>query len=167
MKRRVTVLFLWNLFSAGTAFSFTGQVVAILDGDTIDVLRNGNAARIRLQGIDCPEKGQPYGNKAKQAASVLVFGRGVTLQTYGIDKYGRILADVLLSDGTNLNHVLVKEGWCWWYRKYAPTDTELEAYEKMARDMRKGLWVDPDPIPPWVYRKARRGERLDLSDMTP
>lgn len=72
-----------------------------------------------------------------------------------------------MPDGTKRNHALVKEGWCWWYRKYAPADTELEGYETMARDLRKGLWVDPAPILPWVYQNARRGERFDLSDVTP
>jgi endonuclease YncB( thermonuclease family) len=64
---------------------------------------------------------------------------------------------VLLPDGTNVNHELVKDGWCWWYRKYAPGDTVLEGLEKEAREAKKGLWVDPAPIPPWVYHKARRG----------
>jgi len=120
-----------------------------------------------LNGIDCPEKGQAYGKKAKQAASELVFGKEVTLQTCGKDKYGRTIADVLLPDGTNVNHTLVKEGWCWLYRKYAPGDTVLEGLEKDAREAKKGLWVDPAPIPPWVYRKARRGQSFDLSDLVP
>ena len=89
------------------------------------------------------------------------------LQTHGQDKYGRILGDVLLRDGTNLNQVLVKDGWCWWYRKYAPGDIVLEGLEKAAREAKKGLWVDPAPIPPWIYRKARRGQSLDLSDLVP
>jgi endonuclease YncB( thermonuclease family) len=118
-------------------------------------------------GINCPEKGQAYGQKAKQAASALFFGKDVTLQTYGKDKYGRTIADVLLPDGTNVNHELVKDGWCWWYRKYAPGDTVLEGFEKEAREAKKGLWVDPAPIPPWIYRKARRGQSLDLSDIVP
>jgi hypothetical protein len=67
----------------------------------------------------------------------------VTLQTHGLDKYGRTLADVLLSDGTSVNHTLVKNGWCWWYRKYAPRDTVLEGLERDAREGRKGLWADP------------------------
>jgi endonuclease YncB( thermonuclease family) len=73
-----------------------------------------------LNGIDCPEKGQPCGKRAKQAASALVYGKEVTIQTHGKDKYGRTLADVLQPDGTNVTHTLVKEGWWWWYRKYAP-----------------------------------------------
>ena len=145
----------------GNATDFSGQVVSILDGDTIEVLHNSHPERIRLSGIDCPEKGQAYGQKAKQAASALVFGKEVTLQTHGKDKYGRTLADVLLSDGTNVNHGLVKDGWCWWYRKYAPGDTTLEHLEADAREAKKGFWADPSPIPPWVYRKARKGHDLN------
>lgn len=66
----------------------------------------------------------------------------VTLQTHSYDKYGRTLADVLLPDGTNVNYTLVKEGWCWWYRKYAPRNTTLERLETEAREVRRGLWVD-------------------------
>ena len=85
---------------------------SILDGDTIEVLHNNHPERIRLSGIDCPEKGQPYGQKAKHAASAMVFGKEVTLQTHGKDKYRRTLADVLLSDGTNVNTVLVVSEVC-------------------------------------------------------
>jgi micrococcal nuclease len=153
--------------SSGSAAEFTGPVVSILDGDTIEVLHNQHPEHIRLLGIDCPEKGQAYGKRAKQAASALAFGKEVTIQTHGLDKYGRTLVDVLLSDGTNVNHELVKDGWCWWYRKYAPRDTILEGLEKDAQEAKKGLRVDPAPIPPWVYRKARRGQSLDLSDLVP
>jgi len=67
----------------------------------------------------------------------------------------------MLPDGRNLNQELVKEDWCWWYKKYAPGNTVLEGLEDQARAARKGLWVDPQPVPPWVYRKARRGESLE------
>lgn len=76
------------------------------------------------------EKGQAYGTKAKQAISELVFGKEVTLQTRGKDKNGRTVADVLLPDGTNVNHQLVKEGWCWWYQKHAPKDFALQQSEQ-------------------------------------
>jgi micrococcal nuclease len=165
--RGATACTILVLFSYSLAFTFTGKVISVLDGDTIEVLHITHPERIRLSGIDCPEKGQAYGKRAKQAASALVFGKQVTLQTYGNDKYGRTVADVLLPDGTNVNHTLVKDGWCWWYRKYAPGDSVLEGFEKEARDAKKGLWVDPAPIPPWVYRKARRGQALDLSDLVP
>src|SRR5688572_24491419 len=123
MRPNCTILVLFLVFSSvAPVFSFTGEVVGVQDGDTIEVLYNGKAQRIRLYGIDCPEKGQPYGNNAKQATSALVFAQYVTLEIHGKDKYGRILADVLLADGTNVNQELVKDGMCWWYRKYAPED---------------------------------------------
>ena len=92
-------------------------------------------------------------------------GKSCTLQLHGQDKYKRTLADVFLLDGTHVNHELVKGGWCWWYRKYAPGDTELERLEQDAREAKMGLWADPAPIPPWVYRKARRGQAPDWLDM--
>jgi len=127
-----------------------------MDGDTIEVLHNQRPERIRLSGIDCPEKGQAYGNNAKIATSELVFGKDVTLQTHGYDKYKRTLADVLLPDGMSLNQEFVKQGWCWWFRKYAPGDTVLEQIEREAREERKGLWADPRPVPPWEWRKRTR-----------
>ncbi|HEU0068900.1 MAG TPA: thermonuclease family protein [Nitrospiraceae bacterium] len=86
---------------------------------------------------------------------VLVYGKEVTLQTHGYDKYKRTLGDVILPDGMNLNQELVKQGWCWWYRKYASGDTVREGLEDQARAARKGLWADPNPVPPWEWRKKR------------
>jgi endonuclease YncB( thermonuclease family) len=90
----------------------TCPVVSVLDGDTLEVLNGHHAERIRLSGIDCPEKGQAFGKQAKHAASSLVFGKQATLQTHGLDKYGRTLAHVLLPDGMSLNQECVKQGWC-------------------------------------------------------
>jgi endonuclease YncB( thermonuclease family) len=115
-----TLGFFISSFSTVLASDFSDSAVSMLDGDTIEVLHNHHPERIRLSGIDCPEKGQAFGKKAKQAASELVFGKEVTLQIHGKDKYGRTIADVILPDGTNVNHSLVKDGWCWLYRKYAP-----------------------------------------------
>ena len=97
----------------------------------LEVLHHQHLERIRLSGIDCPEKGQAYGQKAKHAASDLVFGKDVTIQMHGHDKYKRTLADVLLPDGMSLNQELVRQGVCWWYRKYAPGDTVLEGLENV------------------------------------
>ena len=149
------------------AADFSGSVISVLDGDTIEVLHNQHPERIRLSGIDCPEKGQAYGRRAKQAASALALGKEATIQTHSHDKYKRTLGDMILPDGMNLNHALVKDGWCWWYRKYAPKNGELERLETEAREAKKGLWVDPAPIPPWVHRKARRGQAPHLSDVEP
>lgn len=153
MRHLVVGLLLFWLYPVGAFAGFVGPVVSVLDGDTIEVLHNTHPERIRLSGIDCPEKGQAFGNRAKQATSALVFGRDVILQTHGLDKYGRTLADVFLRDGTHVNHELVKDDWCWWYRKYVPWDTTLEGLEKAARENRIRLWADPHLVPPWEWRK--------------
>ncbi len=114
------------------AKDFTGSAMSVLYGDTIEALHNNKAERIRLIGIDRLEKSQAYGTQAKQAASELVFGKEVTLQPFDMDNYGRTITDVLLPDGTNVNQVLLKDGWCCWFRKYAPCDTVLEGLEKEA-----------------------------------
>lgn len=157
--RHAALLVLFVLISVSEAFAFTGPVISVQDGDTIEVLHNHHPERIRLHGIDCPEKGQAYGNKAKQATSALVFGKEVTLQTHGKERYGRTIADALLADGTNVNHELVKDGWCWWYRKYAPKDIELKTLEEQARQSKKGLWGERAPVPPWEWRRDARAMR--------
>lgn len=137
------------------ALTWNGSVVGVFDGDTLDVLHNRHAERIRLYGVDCPEKGQAFGKAAKLMTSALAFGRTVTVKPHDTDRYKRVVAEVFLPDGTNLNHSLVKEGWCWWYRKYAPEDTVLEALEREAREAKRGLWVDPQPVPPWEWRRHK------------
>lgn len=164
--RITTLLVLFLLFCEGEAFSVTSQVVGVVDGDTIEVLHNGKAQRIRLQGIDCPEKAQAFGQRAKQATSELVFGRRVTIEIHDQDKYKRIIGNVILSDGTHVNRELVAQGWCWWYQKYAPEDLVLATLEEAARvarkGLRKGLWNDPEPIPPWEWRKQGKRPSVQL-----
>jgi micrococcal nuclease len=133
--------------------AFTGQVVGVMDGDTIEIMHQNKPERIRLHGIDCPEKGQSFGKRANQAASELMFGKSVAVRVHGKDKYGRTIGDIILPDGTNVNKVLVKDGWCWWYRKYATGDIELARAEAEAKKAKRGLWQDAAPVPPWVWRK--------------
>ncbi len=142
--------------AAVTSAEFSGSVVRVLDGDTLEVRHAGVTARIRLQGIDCPEKRQAFGQRAKQAASGLVFGQRVTITAHGRDRYGRTVGTVILPDGTPLNDELVRQGWCWWYRKYAPENAVLERLETEARTAKRGVWTDPHPIPPWEWRKQRK-----------
>lgn len=89
----------------------------------------------------------------QQAASDLVFGKDVPRETHGKGKDERALADVILAEGTNVPHALIKAGWCWRYRKYVPGNTVLEGLETEARVGRKGLWVVRRPVPPWEWRK--------------
>ncbi|MBI2192780.1 MAG: thermonuclease family protein [Planctomycetes bacterium] len=135
--------------------SFVGKVVGVSDGDTISVMRQGKAEKIRLYGIDCPEKAQPFGNRAKELASQLAFGKVVTVRVVSIDRYGRAVSWVTLPDDASLNQELVKAGLAWWYEQFAPDATELQELEEQARASGRGLWSDPQPIPPWDFRKAR------------
>jgi micrococcal nuclease len=89
----------------------------------------------------------------------MVFGNEVTVHTKTRDKYGRTVADVTLLDGTNLNHELVKQGWCWWFRKYAPNDEVLKTLQEEARHHKRGLWVAPNSVSPWEFRKLQAEER--------
>ncbi len=145
---------------ANVAFAsetFTGKVVGVSDGDTISVMREGKAVKVRLHGIDCPEKKQPYGTKAKRFTSDMAFGKEVTIWGKTKDRYGRIVGEVILPDGKNLNREIVDAGLAWWYQKYAPNDWILKALEAGARAKKRGLWMDKNPIPPWEWRKNQYG----------
>jgi len=163
MMRRGALLVLFFLLSAAEAFPFSGEMVRVLDGDTIEVLHNGKAERIRLNGIDAPEQDQDYGQRAKQLAQELAHGQQVTVQTKGQDKYGRSVGDVYLPDGRHLNKELIRAGLAWWYCKYS-SDQTLKDLEQEARDNKRGLWNDRVPIPPWIYRKIQRNQVPSLAD---
>ncbi len=158
MKHRnlslVIVILVTFLVLPSYAAEFTGQVIGIVDGDTIDVLHNGKAERIRLYGIDCPEKKQPYGKKAKWFTSDLVFRKTVTVIIKDHDRYGRTIGEVILPNGNSLNRELVKAGYAWWYRNYAPKDIELMILQKTSRKLNAGLWADAEPIAPWAFRRG-------------
>jgi endonuclease YncB( thermonuclease family) len=132
---------------------FTGKVVGLSDGDTFQILREGKAVKVRLHGIDTPEKAQPFGARAQQYASELVFQQMVTVQIKDTDRYGRLVGEVLLQDGRSVNQELVKAGMAWWYKQYAPNDTTLAQLEEGARATQRGLWADAHPVPPWDWRK--------------
>ena len=135
----------------------TGRVVGVTDGDTITVLAAGNVQhRIRLHGIDCPEKPQPFGTKAKQFTSEACFGKTVRVELVDTDRYGRTVGDVILPDGRNLNHEIVRAGLAWHYVKYAPGDRKLAQAESEAREARRGLWAEAEPVPPWQWRRGAR-----------
>lgn len=135
-----------------SARSFSGKVVKVNDGDTIEVMREGENVRIRLADIDCPEMAQDFGARAKRFTAGLAFGKIVRVKVRAVDRYGRTVADVVLPDGSSLNAGILEAGLAWWYRDYSK-DKRLEAIEQKAREAKKGLWSRPDPIPPWVFRR--------------
>lgn len=148
------------------------KVIKIVDGDTIDVLTSGKqTVRLRFNGIDCPERGQPFGNNATKFVSDTVGGKMVRLVTHGDDKYGRTIADIYLpvSDADNpagvvmpdlfLNRELVKRGLAWHYKKYSD-DERLASDEDNARQQKSGLWGGSHKvIAPWDWRKLSKEER--------
>ncbi len=150
----ITALLL--LVSAARAEVFTGKVVGVSDGDTIKVMYQGEAEKIRLQGIDCPElRGQPFGKRAKQLTSKLVFGKVVTVDWKKRDRYGRIIGKVTLPDGRSLEHELLRAGLAWHYVRYSNDET-MAALETEARRAKVGLWRDKAPTPPWDWRRAKQ-----------
>jgi micrococcal nuclease len=145
---RVAVLF---LVVPSLCYAWTGECVRIIDGDTIEVMNGTTSERIRLYGIDCPEKKQDFSRKATQFTGAMVFRKTVEIVPVSTDRWGRTIAYVNV-DGKSLNKELMKAGMAWWFRKYAPTDDEFGKLEKEACEARLGLWSDPCPIPPWNWR---------------
>lgn len=131
----------------------SGKVTGVKDGDTIEVLIDGKSETVRLLGIDCPERKQAFGTKAKKFTSDFCFGKIVTLEGDERDRYKRLLATVFV-DGKNVNEELVKAGLAWRY-KYSD-DQELARLESEARKQRVGLWADRYPIAPWEFRKKEK-----------
>lgn len=164
LLRRILGFVLISILASNAALAdFSGPVTDVLDGDTIKVSRNNRNVIIRLNGIDAPEKSQAYGHKAGEFVVIHAFGQTVTVQTFGNDKYGRTIGDVYMPDGTLLNKELVKAGLAWWYCKYS-MDASLAQLELEARQARAGLWQDPKPVPPWVFRKRQRGQAVSRDE---
>lgn len=136
--------------------TFVGRVVRISDGDTVTVLVESEGKkemhRIRLKGIDSPEKGQTFGTKPKSAFGDKVFDKKVRVEWTRRDRNERIIGDIFLGDRW-INLEMVEEGWAWHFKRYSK-DQALADAEISARKDHRGLWQDPDPIPPWDYRKA-------------
>lgn len=133
---------------------FEARVVGVADGDTISVLDGTTQVKVRLNGIDCPERRQAFGARAKQLTSQLVFGKTVTVRPFGKDRYGRVLGEVVLADGRELSRELVAAGMAWHYTRYSKDET-LARLERLAREGRVGLWSEARPVAPWEFRAAR------------
>lgn len=168
MRRLVSASLVAALFALWSglvlAGPLSGRVVAVADGDTITLLDDRRAQhKIRLAGIDAPERAQAFGRRSKAVLSALVFGRVVAVEAEKKDRYGRVVGKVVI-DGRDANLAMVKAGMAWHYKKYDReqtigdrllyADAELEA-----REARRGLWRDADPIAPWDHRAKLRGRR--------
>ena len=159
--RPALALLLILAHSVALAGTITGRVVRVTDGDTIVVLDTNNTQhKIRLTGIDAPERKQAFGTKSKEHLSDSVAGKFVVVEYEKRDYYKRILGKVLLSN-QDINLEQIKAGLAWHYKKYQNEQTPDDRYiysktEIEAKEAKRGLWADPNPVPPWEYRKAKR-----------
>lgn len=156
----IRILVLCLLMGSAYADTLRGRIVGVSDGDTVTLL---DAARqqhkIRLAGIDAPEKSQAFGQRAKERLSDLVFGQPVTVEGRKTDRYGRLVGKVIVS-GTDANLMQLRAGMAWHYKQYekeqTPADRQLYAQtERAAQDQRLGLWRDANPQPPWDFRHGK------------
>jgi len=137
---------------------FVARVVTVHEGDRLTIHHDGRSETIYLKDIDCPELKQPYGKQAKHAIAGYVGSRDVVVRGLTRDKQGRVSAEVLLHDGRNVGHELLKEGLAWWQRS-ASSDASLEVLEELARASHKGLWADSNPVPPWKWKATNKTSR--------
>ncbi len=163
----IAAILAWSCIA--NAYVLQGRVVAVSDGDTVKVLdADRNQHKIRLMGIDAPEKAQAYGQKSKQHLSGLVFGRQVLVEWHKRDRYQRIVGKIFVAPldcrtcdlTVDASLEQVKAGMAWWYRKYAIEQSaedrlSYDAAEAEARNREIGLWREPDPMQPWVFRHKR------------
>lgn len=146
------------LVLTGSTLAEQLKVVSISDGDTFTGLDSQNRqVKVRLHGIDAPEKAQAFGNVSRKALGDLIEGKTVEAQQVDKDRYGRVVANVHIS-GTHVNRELVAKGLAWRYVQYDKKG-EFTQVEQAAKTARKGLWADEKPVPPWEWRKTEKERR--------
>ncbi|MFW9846843.1 MAG: thermonuclease family protein [Candidatus Thorarchaeota archaeon] len=162
MRRKVLslpLLLSFLLTCPCSSWAWSGEVVGITAGDTITVLNSKTLkdVKIRLYGIDTPERGQAFSKRARQFTSKTVYGKIVEVKVMATDRYGRTVA-MIYADKTLLNEELVKAGLAWVYEFYCsePICESWENFQLRARFDKRGLWADPDRIPPWQFRRKKR-----------
>jgi endonuclease YncB( thermonuclease family) len=154
--RKITLFFILLIIIPVIASGWDGKVVGVSDGDTITVLHDNKPEKIRLYGIDCPEKHQNFGQRAKQVASDEVFNKNVDIRPVTTDRYGRTVAMVYYDGNQSLNEKLLESGMAWVYPQYClqPQCRDWAIIENNARLNKRGLWTIPSPEPPWEFRRS-------------
>jgi endonuclease YncB( thermonuclease family) len=161
----ILLLFASTAFAAppATETRLTLKVVSVHDGDTFTGINQANEqVKIRLDAVDAPELSQPYGQASRKALGDKIFGKTVTVITKKHDRYGRTIGHVLI-DRRDVNLELLEEGAVWHYEQYDHNKRLREA-EASARAAKKGLWKDPNAIPPWEWRKGERERKGSSRD---
>ena len=164
---KLTIVFTLALLSATCyADQLEGKVIKVTDGDTVNVLTSDNEThKIRLSGIDAPEKKQAFGNRSKQALAELIDGKTVNVEYNKLDKYQRVVGKITFN-GQDVNLRQIKLGLAWHYKKYEKEqdveDRSIYANaEYLAQRDKLGLWYDASPIAPWDYRKQKREKSIN------
>ena len=158
LPKSLSILASLLLASTLHAAEYQGKVVGVADGDTITVLdSNKTQHKVRLAGIDAPEKKQPFGNRSRISLALMVYQREVTIVTHKTDRYGREVAKVL-HDGEDVCIAQVKKGLAWHYKSYEREQSEDDrnayaAAEDAARASKLGLWQDKEQLAPWEWRR--------------
>jgi endonuclease YncB( thermonuclease family) len=151
------VLFLVCILFSTTCLAqkFTVKVVSISDGDTFTAINKDNLQlKIRVFGIDAPEKKQAFGNKSREFLSSLIFGKSITIDVQSKDGYGRYLAYVYSPEGKDVSLLMIHEGMAWHFTKY-DNNGVYEAAQTLAKKAKRGLWADPSPVAPWDFRSNK------------
>lgn len=157
MIHRLSALFALLLMSAVAYAQFTARVTRVIDGDSMVAIdSNLKEWQIRVNAIDCPEKGQPFAEKAKKYTSSFCYRKIVTVVPMGTDKYGRLLADVQVN-GASLADSLLSAGMAWHFVKYS-TSTRLQQLQDKAKAAKAGLWKDKEPVAPWDWRHMAKAK---------
>lgn len=156
IKWMILLLPFWMACKQPDAAKGDGKVVSIADGDTFTLLDAANQqVKVRLHGIDCPERAQDFGQVARQKLSDLVFNQPVKLDIKDTDRYGRAVAVVYTLQGLCVNEELLKSGLAWHYKQYDKNEAWADLEQK-ARMLKTGLWSQPNPVAPWNWRKEKR-----------
>lgn len=153
MTCRLSICLLLALGMASPVWAqpeFVARVLTVHEGDRLTIHHQGRKTMVYLRNVDCPELKQPYGKQAKHATAAYIANREVVIRALTQDRQGRMTADVLLQDGRNVSHELVKEGLAW-VRLVRTESQSLNDLEELARASGKGLWADPNPLPPWKW----------------
>lgn len=152
MRTTLSIAALLFAAFALNADELRGKVVSITDGDTVIVLDDAKTQhKIRLEGIDAPEKSQPFGQKSKAALGEKIHEKQVVVRWSKRDQYKRIIGDIYLGD-RRISQEMIAEGWAWHFKRYNSEKILADA-EIAAREAKRGLWADPNPVAPWDYRK--------------
>ena len=151
------VFYILLLCTYANSLELIGKVIKVSDGDTITLLTDDKVShKVRLNDIDAPEKKQPFGSKSRDNLESYIAGEIVTVRYKSKDRYGRVLGTIYF-DNLDINLQQVKNGYAWVYKQYSKNQTYYKEEQK-ARDLKKGLWIEKEPIAPWEFRKQKKSK---------